>query len=204
MKDDAEIRSVIAHYDALIDENNDPVHDPEELKAYMDTWDGEGFLNQLSLTGKEEVLEIGVGTGRLALRVCPKACRFTGIDLSPKTIARARENLSAHRNVSLILGDFMTYDFGRTFDRIYSSLTFMHISDKRAAMEKAFRLLSPGGLFLLSIDKNPSNVIDMGTRVIRIHPDNPHQTRRMLCETGFHILRETETESAFLFAALHP
>ena len=28
------------HYDLLIDENNDPFHDVDELKAYMDTWDG--------------------------------------------------------------------------------------------------------------------------------------------------------------------
>ena len=27
---------VIIHYDTLIDLNNDPVHDPEPLKEYMD------------------------------------------------------------------------------------------------------------------------------------------------------------------------
>lgn len=30
MKDD-----VVRHYDLLIDENNDPVHDPEPLRDYM-------------------------------------------------------------------------------------------------------------------------------------------------------------------------
>lgn len=32
---------IITHYDILIDENYDPVHDPEPLKAYMDKWDGQ-------------------------------------------------------------------------------------------------------------------------------------------------------------------
>ena len=30
---------IIQHYDLLIDENNDPVHDPKPLRDYMDKWD---------------------------------------------------------------------------------------------------------------------------------------------------------------------
>lgn len=33
--------NVMKHYDKLIDENNDPVHDPESLKEYMNKWDGQ-------------------------------------------------------------------------------------------------------------------------------------------------------------------
>ena len=44
------MNNVIAnHYDILIDENNDPVHDPEPLKEYMDKWDGQGFINKMEL-----------------------------------------------------------------------------------------------------------------------------------------------------------
>ena len=32
------INNVSSHYDALIDENNDPVFDPEPLKKHMDLW----------------------------------------------------------------------------------------------------------------------------------------------------------------------
>ncbi len=37
---------VISYYDTLIDQNNDPVHDPEPLKAYMDKWDGQVFVKK--------------------------------------------------------------------------------------------------------------------------------------------------------------
>ena len=50
------------HYDLLIEENNDPVYDPEPLKSYMDKWDGRVFLEELQLTSEKSVLEIGVGT----------------------------------------------------------------------------------------------------------------------------------------------
>ena len=35
---------LIDHYDSLIDENNDPVHDPAPLKDYMNKWDGDRFI----------------------------------------------------------------------------------------------------------------------------------------------------------------
>ena len=70
---------VKTHYDKLIDEGNDPVHDSEPLKKYMDKWDGQLFIDDMQLSGKEAVLEIGVGTGRLAIKVCEKRREFYGI-----------------------------------------------------------------------------------------------------------------------------
>ena len=37
---------VIQHYDLLIDESNDPVHDPKPLRDYMDKWDGQSFIDK--------------------------------------------------------------------------------------------------------------------------------------------------------------
>lgn len=59
---------VIQHYDLLIEENNDPVHDPKPLKDYMDKWDGQAFIDKMDLDKDKSVLEIGVGTGRLAVK----------------------------------------------------------------------------------------------------------------------------------------
>ncbi|BCR36320.1 hypothetical protein [Mariniplasma anaerobium] len=33
----------VKHYDMLIEENNDPVYDSEEMKEYMKKWDGQSF-----------------------------------------------------------------------------------------------------------------------------------------------------------------
>lgn len=71
---------VISHYDLLTDENNDPVNDPLPLREYMDTWDGPPFLDALHLDSTKSVLEIGVGTGRLAVKTAP-CCK----PLKPKT-----------------------------------------------------------------------------------------------------------------------
>ncbi|MDE6111645.1 MAG: class I SAM-dependent methyltransferase, partial [Eubacterium sp.] len=62
------MNDIAKHYDLLIEENNDPVHDPEPLRIYMDKWDGQKFIDNLELNKNKTVLEIGVGTGRLAIK----------------------------------------------------------------------------------------------------------------------------------------
>lgn len=203
-----ERHDVIRHYDALINESNDPVHDPAPLKEHMDKWDGEAFIEALQLSPNKSVLEIGVGTGRLAMRVCGNCGRFTGIDISPKTVERAKtnlqnsfENLRGFTNTDLICGNFLTYSFNDRFDIIYSSLTFMHIEDKRSAIQKVENLLNPGGRFVLSIDKNQQTEIDYGSRQITIFPDTPEGTTAFITEAGLTIEKQFETEFAVIFAA---
>ena len=193
--------SVTHHYDLLIGENNDPVHDPKPLRDYMDKWDGQGFIDSMELDNEKSVLEIGVGTGRLAVRVAPLCGAFYGVDISSKTIERAKENLAELENVRLTCADFLSYEFGRAFDVVYSSLTFMHIEDKQRAVNKIAGLLNDAGRFVLSIDKNPSEFIDNGTRKIRIFPDTPVEMTKCIRMAGLTILNQYNTEFATIFVS---
>lgn len=192
---------IIRHYDLLIDENNDPTRDPEPLRQYMDNWDGQLFIDKMHLDNTKSVLEIGVGTGRLALRTAPLCGTFTGIDLSPKTIKRAKENLSHLPNVTLINADFTTHVFPHKFDIIYSSLTFMHIQNKQSAIAKISSLLNTDGNFLLSIDKNPSDFIDTGTSKLKIYPDTSAEILSCLNSADLTLTDRYETDFAIIFAS---
>jgi ubiquinone/menaquinone biosynthesis C-methylase UbiE len=96
------IIETIEHYDKLIDEDNDPFYDPKPLSDYMEKRDGQKFIDAMLLNKSKSVLEIGIGTGRIANKVAPLCKSLLGIDISPKTIQRASENLSAHKNTKLI------------------------------------------------------------------------------------------------------
>ena len=192
---------IVEHYDLLIDENNDPVRDPKELQEYMNRWDGQVFIDKMKLNTDKSVLEIGVGTGRLAIRTAPLCKNFVGIDISPKTADRARENLSEQSNATILLGDFLTFDFDEQFDVIYSSLTFMHIEDKQKAIDKVTSLLKKGGLFVLSTDKNQASFIDMGTRKIPVFPDNPEKIKTCIDIAGLILAERVETDAAHIFVA---
>lgn len=196
------IVSAKEHYDLLIAEGNDPVLDPPPLAAYMNGWDGEDLFRALQMTPECRTLEIGVGTGRLALRALKRGCAaFTGMDLSGPTLEAARRHLAAYENVRLIPGEFPKDAPDGSFDRIYSSLTFMHIPDKEAAVRKIAALLAPGGRCVLSLDKERSDVLDMGTRQVRVYPDNPETMLHLLCKAGLRPQPALETERAWLVIA---
>lgn len=193
--------ALIGHYDLLVAEGNDPVHDPPELQEYMDQWDGQAFLDALALDPGKSVLEIGVGTGRLAVRIAPLCGRFCGIDVSPGSIRRAKENLDGFGNVRLVLGDFLTAELEGPYDVVCSSLTFLHIRQKQAAVEKAARLLAPGGRLVLSLDKSQEPYLDYGTRRIGVYPDDPERMTAMLEAAGLELIARFGTPFAHILAA---
>lgn len=192
---------VIIHYDLLIEEQNDPFRDPPALQKYMCKWDGKPFLEALKLADDKSVLEIGIGTGRIAAKVAPYCLKMTGVDISPKTIERAKENLKEYSNISFICADFSSYEFGETFDVIYSSLTMMHFKNKASVVNKVDKLLNDNGIFCLSIDKNQSEYIDMGTRKIMIYPDTLDNITSIICGTAMSVENVIETDNAYIIVS---
>ena len=192
---------VITHYDLLIDEKNDPFYDSPELQDYMNKWDGQVFIDALQLEKNKEVLEIGLGTGRIAVKVAPNCKRLTGIDISPKTIQRAKANLKSHSNIRYINGDFISYKFQEKFDVIYSSLTMMHFKNKAYVMDKIDSLLNNDGIFCLSIDKNQRGFIDMGTRKIKVYPDTSDNIISLIGKTMMSVEKFIEIDNAYIIVS---
>ncbi len=82
----------------------------------------------------------------------------------PKTVKRANENLKGQKNVTLICGDFMSYDFGRK-------------------------------------NKNHSNTIEYGTRVINVYPDCKEDIAEYINQSGMSLIKIFETEFAHILSA---
>ncbi|MBQ6171832.1 MAG: methyltransferase domain-containing protein, partial [Clostridia bacterium] len=97
--------------------------------------------------------------------------------------------------------DFLTYEFDRSFDIIYSSLTFMHIKEKQATIEKAARLLNEYGRFVLSIEKSQATLLEYGKRKIEIYPDNPDGILKYMEAAGLTKIEQKETEFAYIISA---
>ena len=155
----------------------------------------------MQISGKEAVLEIGVGTGRLAIKVCGTCREFYGIDISSKTIEAAQKNLSQFGNVHLIRNDYLEWKTDEKFDVIYSSLTFLHIKDKEKAIKKTYALLNENGRFVLSIDKSQDDEIVYDMRKVKTYPDNVENIERLLNGCGFIINKQYETEFAYIFVS---
>ena len=193
---------VSEHYDLLIENGNDPMLDCKELQMYMDRWDGSVFIDELDLNKNKTVLEIGCGTGRIVNKIKDLVDNYFGIDISAKTLEKAKQHFEKFDNIRFIYGDFITYKFERLFDLIYSTLTFIHIKNKRNAIKKSYDLLNLQGKFVVSIDKNQSDFIDTGYSKIKIYPDTPQIIQDILKDVGFASVNVRETDAAFILSAI--
>jgi SAM-dependent methyltransferase len=190
------IVSTLEHYELLIDEDNDPLQDPLLVQAYMNRWDGPIFFEEVKADNKI-VLDVGVGTGRIANSVLNGGCQFlVGIDISKKTLDRARSNLSIFSNIELVMADINDFIRPGTFDLAYSVLTFLHIEDKEKALHNIYNSLKENGLFVLSVSKD-DEWFDYGSRKIKLYPIELDEYVRLFLSTGFQIQSIQETESKY-------
>ena len=190
------------HYDLLIQEDNAPDNGPPILQNYMDKWDGKLFIDALSLTSSSRVLEIGIGTERLAKKVFQNGCsHLTGIDISTAAIERTKTNLAVWKNITLIHDDFLAHSFNQKFSTIYCSLIFFHFKDKKTTVEKISSLLDINGRFALSIPINEESYISFGTKNVLLYPDNLERTLNLLTESDLIVSNVFKTDFSNLIVA---
>lgn len=131
--------------DTELAERYDAVSDSQYKKGLM-------LIEQMGIKSGDHVLDVGCGTGRMALHVSeivgPAGSVF-GVDPSPYRVKVAEEKLKskAIKNVRFDIG--RGEDIGAlsadSFDHVYFCSVFHWIDDKPAALSGAFRVLKPGG-----------------------------------------------------------
>jgi SAM-dependent methyltransferase len=106
------------------------------------------------------VLDIGCGTGDLALHLARQGCEVLGIDYLEEPVRRAREKSTGEQRVRFQVADARAFDtLQETFDAIVDCGLF-HVfddSDRVRYVEQLGKVLKPGGrLYLLCFsDREP-------------------------------------------------
>ncbi len=108
------------------------------------------FLVDLAGTGP--ALELGIGTGRIALPLNRRGVRVHGIEMSPAMVAQMKAQQGAS-DVGVTMGDFATVTVAEKFTLVYllrNTITNLTTQDEQVeCFRNAAAHLEPGGCFVI-------------------------------------------------------
>jgi SAM-dependent methyltransferase len=131
---------------ARYDETSADMFEEAEVEPVVD------FLAELATDGP--ALELGIGTGRIALPLSRRGIRIHGIDLSEAMVARLQAKPGAEQ-IGVTIGDFATTTVEGRFSVAYLVFnTIMNLTtqdEQVACFQNVASHLQPGGCFVVEV-----------------------------------------------------
>jgi SAM-dependent methyltransferase len=149
---------------AAYDDESAEMFEPRVVDAAVDVLAG--------LAGGGRALELGVGTGRIALPLAARGVPVHGIDLSRAMVARLRAK-PAGGAIGVTIGDFATTRVDGAFSVAYLVFnTIMNLTTQEAQVA-CFRNvaahLEPGGCFVIEVHVPELRRLPPGQNVLPFH-----------------------------------
>ncbi len=134
------------HVAARYDETSADMFEAAEVEPVVN------FLAELATDGS--ALELGIGTGRIALPLSQRGIRVHGIDLSEAMVARLQAKPGAEQ-IGVTVGDFATTTVEGRFSVAYLVFnTIMNLTtqdEQVACFHNVASHLQPGGCFVVEV-----------------------------------------------------
>jgi SAM-dependent methyltransferase len=149
---------------ATYDESSADMFAPGVVAAVADVLAG--------LAGRGRALELGIGTGRIALPLAARGVPVHGIDMSQAMVARLRAKPGGDA-IGVTIGDFATTRVGGTFSVAYLVFNTIMNLTTQAAQVACFRNaaahLAPGGCFVIETSIPDLRRLPPGQDVVPFH-----------------------------------
>ena len=153
----------------------------ERVAASYDESSGEMFEQDVvqpavdllaDLAGSGRALELGIGTGRIALPLAQRGIAVHGIDLSRAMVARLRAKPGGDA-IGVSIGDFATTIVDGTFSVTYLVFNTIMNLTTQAAQVACFRNvaahLEPGGCFVIEVAIPDLRLLPPGQTAVPFH-----------------------------------
>jgi ubiquinone/menaquinone biosynthesis C-methylase UbiE len=141
------------------------------------------------------VLEVGVGTGLLALPLAERGIRVDGVDLSAPMLDRAVSKSGGCASVGFTMADATCLPFrDDSFDGAFIRHVLHLVPDWRQVLSEAVRVIRPGGTLVVSITDYTGLYQEIQERflieagglplAVGLRPDDPASLRRAMTRLG--------------------
>ena len=151
------------------DEYSAEMFRPEVVNPVVD------FLAELA--GGRAALELGVGSGRIALPLAARGVPVHGIDLSEAMVARLRAKPGGE-GIGVTIGDFATSKVDGTFTLAYlvfNTIGNLTTQDEQVAcFENVAAHLEPGGCFVIEVGVPDLQRLPRGENFVVFHVGDTH------------------------------
>ncbi len=145
------------------------------------------------------VLEIGVGTGAVALPLVESGHPVVGVDLSPKMLSVADERLGAR----IAVGDVMALPIATAaVTNLVAVWVFQLVASVEATMSEARRALAVGGRFVVVPSRaihEPDDIdavaVDFNAVLHGVRPDDPSRLVARAEPAGFRLVVRDVTQA---------
>lgn len=189
----------------------------------------EDLVARASLTAGERVVDLACGTGivaRLAADQVGPSGTITGVDMNPGMVAVARSTAPAGVPISWHEANAASLPLeDASHDAVLCQLGLQFFPDKLAALQEAYRVLAPGGRFVVNVPgPEPELFAALAQAVARHVSDQaagfvhvvfslhePEELGRLLAQAGFGSVDATSSTTtlrlpeptAFLWQYIH-
>jgi len=165
------------------------------------------FITQAKKCGSE-ILELGIGTGRIGVELAKKGYSVVGVDSSDLMLSELKKRIKQFKlkNLHIIKGDLIKINLKKQFDliimpfRVYQQIHYQENQIK--ALQNVYKHLSDKGIFIFNVF-NPDFVIlagDHGKEVIdykdkyitRTHFNWKHDKQNQIIYTKIKIYKNSK------------
>jgi len=119
------------------------------------------MLDNLALTGTEDLLDLGCGNAFILEYLRPHLAEgsITGLDIAPAVLDAARQRLHGTATLCTWIegsADDLSMLGENTFDRVMANYMIHYVSDLERCFTEVRRVMRPGGTFQLTTDRTDS------------------------------------------------
>lgn len=165
--------------------------DYDKKEAYLNSFEEHCWDYVLTDLRDKDVLDVGAGTGRLAVTLLRRGAKVTALDVSPKMLEKLHKKKPA---IKIVEGDAENLPFeSESFDLVTAAFVVVHLKDPAIFFKEAERVLRPGGLLIvtnINQKEAPSVKISVGQIKIKSYYHRPEQIVEALEKSGLSIVEE--------------